>query len=358
MSADIFRALGAALQTGVGTYGAISAQEREQKLREEQLAMQKARDEQSATRDAQMLDGQEKDRRFRILMAALDGSPGSQISADTAATAKEFGQEGRLQTLEQGSMRATGGGSRFMPAALPQVETQHLLKPTLQQQAAQEQLRGARDERDNANIWKTWMAGEGAEADYDTRLAKAESLGQKAPVVSMAEKRAEEDRVRAAENAQRIRELAIMYPPDRFGGRGGAAGGAGKAKVWDQNYNIIADNVRAKYSAELGAMSRAVAEGTATPDVLEGIRQRIESEITSTMEGRFGSRPVDTSELILAIDRDAQQAQGYWNLFRQVRTPEAQAALRRQGVDVQAYLTEVKRKADAEAVEFNARQGR
>jgi hypothetical protein len=358
-AADIFKALGAALQTGVGTFGHLTEQEDAKKVRDRQLEIQQKNADRAHELDVRQLEGSEKDRQMRILMAAIEGAqPGAEISPELFKQAQEFGLENRFNTVKSGTLAPSGGsGGPFgVPANLPILQDRHTRAATLQEKGVMNDMRAEEEARDNRNIFQTWMKTEGAEADHDTRVAKAAGLGQQAPPMSAREQAEIRAKERAADQAFRLRELGIMYPPDRFGADGKVGGaGTSRTKVWDQNYNIIADNVRAKYSAELGSVSRAVAEGTAPPEALDTIRQRIDAETQQMMTSRFGERPVDTGDLINTIDQDAQQAQGYWNLYRIVKSPESQALLKAKGVDVKSYLEEVRRKADAEATDFNSR---
>lgn len=92
MSAGLWEALGAALQGGVQTYGQLNEQERLKKAQDEQLAMERQR-----------LAGEDQDRQFKIVQAAIEGlDPNQEVDPGLLAQAKKFHLDGSLMPRHLG----------------------------------------------------------------------------------------------------------------------------------------------------------------------------------------------------------------------------------------------------------------
>lgn len=357
-SPNILAALGAALQTGGKTLGYLNEQEQEQKRREaefkfrqEQAAMDQGNRDRAFQLDQQQFDAAEKDRRFRILQAAIEGTaPNQVVNPELVDRSKEFGLDSQFTKTEAGSFTpAMPGMGMGMGLAMPILKESYSRTPKLGETAALDAIASKRDAQDNASAFRNWMATEGANADFDTRAAKALSLGQEAPPLSEKDRIAREDR----DWKRRQKELNIMYPADRFGpDRGiGGSGAKGPAQQWLTAYDRIEDNTRQKYGAELAAFAKAAAEGQeGAPERLAELQQRIGAEATAMMEQAFGPMPTSpnapaapdkTQEYITDIDEAVKDFGGDWLAFKKAALAN-QAKLRKEGVDVPAYVAAIR----------------
>jgi hypothetical protein len=95
MPGNIWNALGAALQTGVRTHAELSDQEKAEKLRQAQLAMEQER----MGFQRRQLEGDEQERRYKIIQNAIEGAdPNQEFDPALYDEAQKFGLGGRFNT--------------------------------------------------------------------------------------------------------------------------------------------------------------------------------------------------------------------------------------------------------------------
>jgi hypothetical protein len=378
MPGGIWQALGAALQSGSRTFGQLNEDELQRKEREQaradRLAEMQHRDQFESRRldmEQKGQDLQEKERQARILSQAIEGmSPDSVAPEELVGKIKDVAPEllARFNPKLDIQSNVTSGVGNVLdslgknapqgPTGAPamSVSQKFVRNPTLEESAAMDTLaRGRKSDKDK-DAFEQWMATEGAGKSYDERATKAASMGLPAPPKLFKDREAEED----ADFKRRQKELAIMYPPDRFGPK---TQPKSPQAQWLTAYNTVEDNVRQKYGAQLNALAKASADGMEGADEkLQALEERIGTEAMSLATKIMGPMPTvagapaetpkgdappnadATQHLMSTLDTDVHEYGGDYNkMLKDVLAN--QAKLRQAGVDVKSYIRAINSRA-------------
>lgn len=378
MPGGIWQAIGAALMNGSRTFGQLNEDELQRKEREQarrdRLDEAQHRDQFESRRldmEQKGQDLQEKERQARILSQAIEGmSPDSVAPEELVGKIKSIAPElmARFSPKLDIQSNVTSGVGNVLdtlgktepqgPSGAPamRVSQKFTRNPTLEESAAVDTLQRGRKADADKTAFEQWMATEGAGKSYDERAAKAASLGMPAPPKLFKDREAEEN----ADFKRRQKELAIMYPPDRFGPKGQPKSPAAQ---WLTAYNTVEDNVRQKYGAQLNALAKASADGMDGADQkLQALEERIGTEAMSLATKIMGpmpqapgapaqpdakepeTSPDATQHLMSTLDSDVKEYGGDFNkMLRDVLAN--QPMLRKQGVDVKAYVRAINARA-------------
>lgn len=295
MPGGIFEALGAALQRGGSTYTALKEQESQQAERQKQLDTENQFRQQQLQMQQEQQAAAQKERDQRVLLAAIEGvAPGKAVDPSLVASIKAKAPElmSRIGTTKAGDMTpAAGYGLGMgMGGMVPSLEDSYTRNPSQKETFDAEDQELKKNDVERKNILRTHMTSpEHAKESFDQQVSESMANGLGTPPMSATEN----DRRKELENKQRMKELSIMYPPDRFGGKGGAETPEGKLKLWLGAHNAIEDNVRQKYASELQAYSRADADGDPQAGAkLAAVHAKIAQETDALTTQMLGPNPL------------------------------------------------------------------
>jgi len=353
MAGGIWAALGAALQQGGNTFGRLTQEENDQKriaeqqrIQQEQFGAQQQLQQQRHRLDVQQQAGQDKDREFRILNAALEGTaPHAEVSSDVFEKAKNFGMEGQFSVQQAGSMIPGG-----MIGAVPLMQQRITKNPTIEENAFLEDRKVKKESQDRLAGFQQHLASpEHGKEDFDTQTREAFSHG----INNMPMGSKEFDRRQGVEHGHRMSEIGASNL--------GRTGVKTPGQKWLDNYNVIADNIRLGYGAELAAYAKAAAEGTTegAQGALTALRTKIQQETDAKAQELLGPPPQHggaddagqdadgeedpTQASIDFIDEDVKRFQGDYQQLKQ-HAMQNQAQLRAKGIDVRAYIGAIRNK--------------
>ncbi len=357
MPGGIWEALGAALQAGGQTYNVVNQQQIKQKQLQEQQAIENAMRQKQMELQQQEFQAQQDDRQRKILEAAIEGlNPNQMIDASLVKEVQTKAPElmGRIHTNNTGDLNPFVGGGMGMGlgGVMPTTTPTYSRIPTMKEQNTINDRQLVQDELDRKHAFETHLESPEHQAEsFDQQVQEALAHGMGNIPISGKEY----DRRQEIEQRDRMQQINAMYPPERFDKSNTPDK---KVTQWLNAYNSIEDNVRAKYSAELNAFARAAADGTEGADSkLAEIQSRIANETEAMTTKLLGPRPGatptpaqtndvssdPTSDVIATIDDDVQRFGGdYMQLKKYVLAN--QATLRKQGIDVQAYIRAVRSK--------------
>jgi hypothetical protein len=330
MAGGIWEALGAALQSGNRTYQGLKADENDRLAQDQELARrQKQQDIENAFRQQQVAQQQEQftmqkqDRERKILESAIEHTnPSQQMNPDIIGRIQENAPElmNQITTSKAGQMQAQGGLGGGLAGGfglMPNFVDSYTRTPTQAENNQFADREVVRDERDKKNAFRTHLQDPSHQTEsFDTQTNEAFANG----VNNMPMSGREFDRREGMQNAQRNKELAIMYPSDRFGPDKGGTGGNTAAKQYIAGYNMIEDNIRAQYSSQLNALARASAEGVEGADEKIALLQRqINNQTKQRATELLGPNPLEGNKPAV---------------------PDPNAAAASHGVDIDALLND------------------
>jgi hypothetical protein len=382
-NANVFSALGAALLQGGHTLGQLTEEEKQRQLQEQERqdrlaqADRQAKFEQSRLdMDKQQFSASENERKARRLQMAIEGiAPDSIVDPTLVDQVKSVAPELMARLVQQKSLTSTPIGQDLTRGG--QVggnDTGAFTRAaTLSEKADQAKLTEFNKKRADEDAFSEYMSGAGRNASYDDRAAFAVAHGQQPPPKTFADREREEN----ADFGRRKQELSIMYPPDRFGpdARGGAGvKGDPATRQWDLSYFKLQDDTRAVFMPQLSALSKASAEDPENADkynaAISQIQQHIQSTVDERAEKLLGPRPGTgardfsgpkdmgnpTGDAISGIDEDVKRFNGDYGQLKQF-VLQNQAALRKNGVDVPAYVKAVRDRIPRQPMEIGAPPG-
>lgn len=301
-AANIFAAIGAGLRTGANTVGALNEQERAERERE-QARQDRLAEVAARTRiDQEQLELQRKnqasldqERKARQLAAAIEGvAPDDLVDESVVQQIHDTAPELMTRIATNKTLSAkpiTGSLENLQVGPAQGGTTTYTRKATLEEQGQKFRMSELQKQATAKGKFEAWMAGQGKSASYDDRVAMAAQFGVDAPPKTMKDIQGEKD----YEHNLRMKELGVMYPPDRFGpDRTGAGGGNAQAKAWDLSYFKLADDVKALYMPQITALSK---EAALAPDdksiqaALAELQRHITEETDARATKLLGPRP-------------------------------------------------------------------
>jgi hypothetical protein len=352
MPEGIWGALGAALSQGSRTLGVLNAEEKEQKLREEALRREQERYEASQRFQQEQFAASQKERELsRLRQSILDAPEGSKFDPAFVEQAKAQGFGHLFETKKD----ITGVGPGMLSVGIPNFTTEDSTtrRLSVQEKAAQAQAAAAEKARADAQAYRDFIAGNPTASAQD-RFSAATKFGQKFEGLSP-------DEVARMEKERDAREFAQAR--SLAGIRAG-----GSVPDFTSLVRSSVDDVRARVGQQSTAVSQQIRmlseSGQPVPQELLDMQNRLskltEQDILKTaVEQARGilnaqkvapqDAPQDTSagnatqDVISNIDEDVKQFGGNFAQLKQWVLAN-QGELRKQGIDVPAYLGAVRQR--------------